>query len=617
MKFARPAALLLLAPAVALAQAPAPAPAKDAIRNGGFERTLQTPNLWAGVDKDGVLCGFRGYLPVMNERGQIADALLPASAAVTDLNNDSLPDLVAADCLGYVRYYLNCGSKEQPKFGAGVLTSPYLALNDWAPAPDVPNGNSGDRQLLWAKRRTGLRISLAALGDAKPALVAGNYFGDIILTRQSGSSPQALFAQPDSLQKVILELSKEADRHWGNVFAPVIHDWDGDGKSDLLVGEGSYSANNVHLFLNEGSNASPAFKMENRSILALGEGRQHLTPAVFDLDGDGKLDLLVSDSRGTITAYLRPAAWKKGESMKPSGYLSKSGGLTNDEKQAVSLGSGIHTIASADLNSDGLIDLVVGKPDGRIAWMPNRGTKQQPKFENPSMLAGEKPSPASWLLPSQWDLDMGDSRGNFFAYASCLSAQEDPAVDAKEGTRALKFGYTSGAGSPLASMSFPGSKTFKFAEYKQTDSFYNISLGQRLLGAPSRTFMLQQQVQLEVGKPYTFSFQHKGSSVVRANAFLGWWGFKVLGEDKVSRGARGATKVSYNHANEHDKLSKDFKPSTSWGNFSEKFTVKFTNNDLKDEKTTFKAVLIIAFELAAPNGVLYLDDIKIAPAPQG
>lgn len=617
MKFARPAALLLLTPTVALAQAPAPAPAKDAIRNGGFERTLQTPNLWTGVDKDGTLCGFRGYLPVLSERGQIADAPLPASAAVADLNGDSLPDLVAADCLGYVRYYLNRGSKEGPKFGPGILTPPYLAVTDWSPAPNLPDGNTGERQLLWSKRRTGLRISLAQLGDAKPALVAGNYFGDIFLVRQPGSVQQALFAQPENPEKTMLAFSKEPDRRWGNVFAPVIHDWDGDGKGDLLIGEGSYSANNVHLFFNEGNNASPLFKMENRTILAFGEGRQQLTPTAFDADGDGKQDILVSDNRGKITAYLRPASWKKGEGIKPSGYLSKSGGLTSDENQALSLGSGIHAITSADLNADGLIDLVVGKPDGRIAWMPNKGTKQQPKFESPSALAGEKPSPASWLLPSQWDLDAGEARGNFFAYASCVSAQEDPAVDAKEGTRALKFGFADAAGSPLASSNLPGSKTFKFAEYNQNNLFYETPLKLRLLGAPSRTFMLQQQVQLEVGKPYTFSFQHKGSSIVKANAFLGWWGFKVLGEDKVTRGARGSTKVIYNHANEHDKITKEFRPSASWANFSEKFTVKFTNSDLRDEKTTFKAVLIIAFELAAPNGVLYLDDIKIATAPQG
>jgi hypothetical protein len=119
---------------------------------------------------------------------------------------------------------------------------------------------------------------------------------------------------------------------------------------------------------------------------------------------------------------------------------------------------------------------------------------------------------------------------------------------------------------------------------------------------------------LQVDKPYTLSFQHKGSGVLRANVFLGWWGFRVLGGETVTRGARGAAQVQYNHANEQGKVSKDFKPAGSWATLSENFTVKFKDKGLQDTRTTHKAVFIIVFELAAPDGVLYLDDVKIVPA---
>ena len=85
-------------------------------------------------------------------------------------------------------------------------------------------------------------------------------------------------------------------------------------------------------------------------------------------------------------------------------------------------------------------------------------------------------------------------------------------------------------------------------------------------------------------------------------------------KDKVTRGARGATSVEHNHANEQDKMSKDFKPGGTWSTFEEKITVNFKNKDLKDQKTTHKAVLIIVFELTSPDGVLYLDDLKLAPS---
>lgn len=605
MQSARIAGAFFLTLAALPAQTSAPA-VRNLIRNGGFEQTLQTPNLWSGVDKDGFLAGFRGYLPALNESGNIGDVPLPLSVAIGDLNNDNLPDLATADPLGYVRYYLNTGTKEAPKFKTGIPSAPYLNITDGQAAPVAP-GYTGSRNILWSQRRMAPKISLADLGGGKLGLVAGNYFGEIFIVPGAGGA----FAQPDPVDRALVKFTGSAAKRWGNIFAPLLHDWDDDGKSDLLVGEGSYSANNVHLLANEGSTAAPSFNLEGRKPLALGEGRQHLTPAVADFNGDGKDDLLVSDSRGRITVYLRSASWKKGDDLKPSGYLAKNGGLTQEDTQALVIGSGIHSVATGDLNGDGLFDIVVGKPSGRAAWSPNKGTKEQPKFDVPSDLAGDKPAPLVWFLPSQWDMDAGEKRGNFFAYASSVSAQEDPSAEAKEGKRALKFGFTGAGGSPLAKIGIPGSKTFTFGKYVQNASFYDLSLQYRLLGAPNRVVMLQQTLQLETGKPYTLSFQHKGSGVTRANVFLGWWGFKALGGDKVIRGARGATSMQYNHANEQDKISKDFRPGSSWAAVDEKFTVNFKNKDLKDQKTTHKAVLIIAFELTAPDGVLYLDDLKI------
>jgi len=604
----RTAALVLLVVVSSQAQNPPAAPA-NLIRNGGFERTLQSPNLWTGVDKDGFLAGFQGFLPALSESGSIAKIRMPLSVAVKDIDNDGVLDIATADPLGYVRYYKNTGTKDAPKFTSGIPATPYLSWTDGLPPAPLP-GIGGGRSELWAQRRLGVKISLADTGAGNLALIAGNYFGDIFLLPRSGQN----FAQPEPIEKGLMKFAKSADVRWGNLFAPILHDWDGDGKADLIVGEGSYSANNVHFLPNDGSTAAPSFDLAKRSVLAFGEGRQQTVPAIADLNGDGKDDLLVADSRGHLTAYLRPNGWKKGDGMKPSGYLAKNGGLTQDEAQALALGSGSHTVATADLNGDGLFDIVVGKPSGRAAWAPNKGTKEQPKFDAPADLSGDKPNPAVWFQPSQWDLDIGEKRGNFFAYASSVSAQEDPAVDAKEGARALKFGFADAQSSPLAKMTKPAASSFKFGEYVQNSGFYDIPLSNRLLGASSRTVMMQQPLQLETGKPYTLSFQHKGTGVAKANVFLGWWGFKVLGDEKVTRGARGAASVEYNHANEMDKISKDFRPGSSWAVFDEKFTVNFKNKDLKDQKYTHKAILIIVFEMAAPDGTLYLDDLKLVPS---
>jgi hypothetical protein len=621
MKFPRPAAILLLTPALALAQAPAPAGPRDAIRNGGFERSLQAPNLWSGVDKDGFLAGFRGFLPVLNESGNIAETPMPIAVSVGDLNGDGLPDILTSDPLGYMRVYFNSGSKEQPKFTSGELTLPWLASGEgdppWRPPALGGVNEVGGWNQKWSKRRLGVRASLSGVPGGKPDLVAGNYFGEIFIVRNSGSVQSPQFPQPQPLARAIVPTMKDSNHRWGNVFAPLLHDWDGDGKPDLLVGEGSYSANNIHLFLNQGSAASPVFNEEKRQPLALGEGRAQLTPALADVNGNGKLDLLVTDRAGRVTAYLRPDNWKWGDSIAPSGFLAKNGGLTPDNNQALVLGSGIHTISTGDLNGDGLFDLVIGKSNGRIAWAPNQGTKEAPKFAPPQDLTGDKPAPPTWQLPSQWDVDVGIARGNFFAYATSVSAAEDTSAAPVEGTRALKFGYAPAPNKilPPPRLVLPASRAFdRRGERDSSDALFRASAEQRGTGAPSNFFVLRQPVQLEIGKTYALSFQAKGNKVSNAGYALGWRGFKQLGEDRLVRGERGAVRRERNAISDSEQQASDFRPSGNWSTVSKSFKIEFKKErDLNKEKLTSEGILEISFELAAPDGFLYLDDIKLVP----
>lgn len=615
----------LLAPLTVSAQQPAPAVVpRDAIRNGGFERTLQTPNLWSGVDKDGFLAGFRGALPVMNESGRVADTPMPVSVSVGDLNGDGLPDLLSADVLGYMRIYFNSGTKEQPKFTAGELTLPYLALPEGEP-PWIPPGLGGTGETegwrqRWVQRRQAVRASLVdSTRSGKLDIVAGNYFGEIFFVPNRGSGTAPSFAQPAPLTRGMLAMTKDPNRRWGNVFAPAMTDWDGDGKPDVLIGEGSYSANNVHLFLNQGSAAAPVLAEDKRQPLALGEGREQLTPALADVNGDGKEDILVADRRGRVTAYLRPAAWKSGDTLKPSGFIAKNGGLSPDDAQAYALGSGINTIGAGDLNGDGLFDLVVGKSNGRLALAVNKGTKEQPKFDAPTDLVGDKPVPPAWLLPSQWDMETGVGRGNFLAFASCVTVQDDPNAAPKEGTRALKFGYANAPNKllPRPTLATPATMRFFDREAKTgaQDTIFRASSEGRAAGGPGNFMVMRQLVQLEIGKTYTLSFQARGNKVASGQVILGWRGFKQLGEDKIVRGERGASRRQQNAIAETRVESFNFNASGSWAPVSKQFKIDFTKQrDLNSEKLTSEAVVEISFDLGAPDGFLYIDDVKLVPA---
>ena len=589
------------------------------MQNGGFERTLQSPNLWSGVDKDGILAGFRFQLPILNEQGNIADAPLPVSPAVGDLNGDRLPDILASDPMGYLRIYFNSGTANEPKFTIGELTTPYLALREGDPPwrlPTVTSGDWGRWTYLWAHRRKGVSVSLVDGGTSgKLDLIAGTYSGEIFFIPNRGGNTVPQFPQPQSLVKDSIQLTKDLNYRWGNVFAPLLYDWDADKKPDLLVGEGSYSANNVHFFPNLGSPASPAFSQDKRQPLALGEGREQLRPALADVDGDGQTDLLVADRKGLVTAYLRPQGWKFGDTIKPSGFIAKAGGLTQDDGQALVLGSGINAISTGDMNGDSLFDLVVGKNSGRIAWIPNKGTKEQPKFESPADLKGTPPTPATWLMPSQWDIDVGVMRGNTFAYATCLGNAEDKNADTREGAKVLKFGYAPCVNKVLPRPYFSYPPVAKDEREMTDDSQFRISAEERTRNKAANLFVMRQNIQFEIGKTYTLSFQAKGSKVSSGKVIVGWRGFKKTGETRKEQLARGAVRFIHSNISEARYLDIDFNPSTSWGNVGKPFKIEFKDKpELNGEKLTSEGIIEISFELAAPDGFIYIDDLKITPS---
>ncbi|MGF1572541.1 MAG: FG-GAP repeat domain-containing protein [Sumerlaeia bacterium] len=150
---------------------------------------------------------------------------------------------------------------------------------------------------------------------------------------------------------------------------PALGDLDGDGDLDLLVGtEAGYL---VH-FKNTGTPESPFFERQPVGPLGNGVLQSALAPTLADLDGDGDLDLFIGNEYGNTYFYENI-----GNATTPQ--FSQTGVENPFQIPKVSSNA---TPAFADLDGDGLFDLILGDYYGNVTAFTNIGTAQAPLFDD-------------------------------------------------------------------------------------------------------------------------------------------------------------------------------------------------------------------------------------------
>lgn len=243
------------------------------------------------------------------------------------------------------------------------------------------------------------------------------------------------------------------------------HDWDGDGDIDCLAAtngnafETGDSADRIYLYENTGNAKQARLKLVNTNFgNFIPEKIRNLTIAIADMNNDGKPDLVCGNNRGEILYYRNTSS---GNTLNPSFTKSNSSfpGFNIDI-------GGFSAPAVADINRDGLPDLVIGRSDSMLSYYRNTGTLSNPDFSIvTSRFGGIKPID-SIAVNYIYD-DTGVIIGYFPIYEKNVYSK--PVIKDIDGDDTLEIIVGNSLGN-LRMYRIDGSKPT--SDFKQLDSFY-------------------------------------------------------------------------------------------------------------------------------------------------
>lgn len=187
-------------------------------------------------------------------------------------------------------------------------------------------------------------------------------------------------------------------------------DWDGSGRLSIILG--GYDGS-MHLRLNEGMRAKPAYSTTNVPILAGGKPLMvpgaHATPVVADWDGDGRWDLLSGSDNGGVYWYRNIGSKGKPE-FAPAVVLvppHKGNGYNEFVDAGEKPSPGIRSqIAVADWG-DGKLSLLVGDFRTTMGPRPNLSSDERQRLRElrVKLAAADEALSASWqqLNKKMWE----------------------------------------------------------------------------------------------------------------------------------------------------------------------------------------------------------------------
>jgi hypothetical protein len=353
------------------------------------------------------------------------DSLRDSDGVPLPADRQNILNLVDIDCNGRLDLFLGrvAGTVDRyeaipgsatngvPRFG--LVTERFEGIEVTGPIPGQPPTSIEGK----GSRHGANTLAFGDIdGDGDPDLFWGDYFEQGLLlfeNRASGCGTPDMRGEHRRFPFANPLLTSGYN-------APAPGDLDGDGLLDVIVGVigGAFSParTSIDNLYHIRQTARGAFDVVTPRLIPTVDVGNESVPVLADLDGDGDLDLLVgnkiapdADTTGTIT-WFENVGSRTAPSFRERGFLAMRGEYH-------------YAPTVADLDGDGLPDLILGTWRDQVQWWRNTGTRTVPAWTMAdsaliTLTRGSNTAPALTDLDGDGDLDMivGEASGQLNLY---------------------------------------------------------------------------------------------------------------------------------------------------------------------------------------------------------